>query len=68
MDLLQRRMDAAITELGLDPAPPTSDACVYCGDAMITRGLLCDFCVAHADATAVDFVNDWRSDDDAEAL
>jgi predicted amidophosphoribosyltransferase len=68
MDLLQRIMDAAITQLGLNPAPSPSDACVYCGDPMTRRGLLCDFCIAHADATAVDLVNDWRSDDDAEAL
>jgi len=67
MDLLQRRMDATITELRLDPAPPTRD-CVYCGDPMTRRGLLCDFCVAHADARAVDLVNDWSGDDDAQAL
>jgi hypothetical protein len=67
MTTLQRIMDAVITELRLDPAPPTRH-CVYCGDPMTRRGLLCDFCIAHADASAVDLVNDWRSDDDAQAL
>ena len=64
MDLLQRLMDSALTELRLDPAPPTRDACVYCGDAMITRGRLCQFCVAHADDRAVDNVDDWSGDDE----
>jgi predicted amidophosphoribosyltransferase len=56
-------MDSVITELRLDPAPPTRH-CVYCGDPMTRRGRLCQFCVAHADARAVDNDDDWSGDNE----
>jgi predicted amidophosphoribosyltransferase len=64
MTTLQRIMDATITQLGLNPAPSPRDACVYCGDPMTRRGLLCDFCVAHADDRAVDNDDDWSGDNE----